>query len=160
MNPPSLRPARAADLEAIVRLHATDTLGGHGDVWSEETRPGYEAAFAAILDSADNALFVAVENAGEGKGEGDEVVGVFQITLIPCIPARGGARARIEGVQVRPDRRSAGIGALMMAHAEDWARERGAAFVELGSNKLRADAHRFYRRLGYAQSHEGFKKRL
>lgn len=151
MSKHTIRPARAADLEAIVRLHAEDALGGHGDVWNDETRPAYQAAFVAIAGSADNALFVAAE--------GDEVAGVFQITLIPSIAARGGARARVEGVQVRADRRSAGIGAAMMAHAEAWARERGAAIVELGSNKVRADAHRFYRRLGYAQSHEGFKKR-
>jgi hypothetical protein len=28
------------------------------------------------------------------------------------------------------------------------------------SNKNRIAAHRFYERLGYAKSHEGFKKRL
>jgi hypothetical protein len=29
--------------------------------------------------------------------------------------------------------------------------------VQLTSNKQRLDAHRFYRALGFAQSHEGFK---
>jgi hypothetical protein len=29
--------------------------------------------------------------------------------------------------------------------------------VQLTSNKARNDAHRFYARLGFAQSHEGFK---
>lgn len=153
MSGVALRAARAADLEAIVRLHEGDELGRHRDAWNDGNRPAYEAAFAAIAQSPDNALFVAVE-------DGDEVVGVFQITLIPSIASRGGARARVEGVQVRADRRSAGIGAMMMAHAEEWARGRGAASIELGSNKARMDAHRFYRRLGYDQSHEGFKKRL
>lgn len=156
MNRIALRAARAADLAAIVRLHEGDEFGRRRDVWSDGNRPAYEAAFAAIAGSPDNALFVAVEDGDEGEA----VVGVFQITLIPSIAARGGARARVEGVQVHADRRSAGIGAMMMAHAESWARGRGAASIELGSNKARIDAHRFYRRLGYDQSHEGFKKRL
>jgi hypothetical protein len=29
--------------------------------------------------------------------------------------------------------------------------------VQLTSNKLRTDAHRFYERLGFKRSHEGFK---
>ena len=147
-----VREARASDLEAIVRLHEADAVGGHGDQWSEATRGGYEAAFAAIADSPESALFVACD--------GDDVVGVFQVVLLHSIAGRGRARVKVEGVQVSGAHRSRGIGATMMARAEEWARERGALFVELGSNKKRQDAHRFYVRLGYANSHEGFKKIL
>lgn len=147
-----VREAHPGDLEPIVRLHAEDALGGHGDAWGEETRPAYAAAFARIVTSEDHALFVA-ERAGE-------VVGSFQVTAIPCLVGRGSTRVKVEAVQVRRDRRSAGIGAAMMAAAEAWARARGAAFVELTSNAARADAHRFYARLGYLQSHLGFKKKL
>ncbi|MEU1010787.1 hypothetical protein [Streptomyces sp. NPDC005890] len=35
------------------------------------------------------------------------------------------------------------------------ARARGCALVQLTSDKNRADAHRFYTRLGFAPSHEG-----
>ena len=34
---------------------------------------------------------------------------------------------------------------------------RGCALVQLTTDKSRADAHRFYERLGFAASHEGFK---
>ena len=40
------------------------------------------------------------------------------------------------------------------------ARQSGCAIVQLTSNKARADAHRFYGRLGFAATHEGFKLRL
>jgi GNAT superfamily N-acetyltransferase len=148
----AIREAAPGDLEAIVRLHAADALGGHGDLWSEATKPAYEAALAAIGASPDSALFVACD--------GEAAIGVFQVVLLHSIADRGRARVKVEGVQVRADRRSRGIGARMMARAEEWARERGAVFVELVSNKKRKDAHRFYERLGYARSHEGFKKFL
>jgi GNAT superfamily N-acetyltransferase len=152
MNGIVVREAHALDLEAIVRLHEADTLGGHADVWNDDTQAGYAAAFAAIAASPDNALFVACD--------GNEVVGVFQVVLLHSITDRGRPRVKVEGVQVRTDQRSKGVGALMMTHADAWARERGAIFVELGSNKKRTDAHRFYVRHGYANSHEGFKKLL
>jgi GNAT superfamily N-acetyltransferase len=148
----TVREARAADLEAIIRLHESDTVGGHGDAWTPENGAAYHGAFAAIQRSADNALFVAVD--------GGEVIGTFQITLIPSLTSRGALRAKLESVQVRSDRRSQGIGARMIAFAEEAAKARGAAVLELTSNKRRTDAHRFYERLGYARSHEGFKKPL
>ncbi|HMB09350.1 GNAT family N-acetyltransferase [Saliniramus sp.] len=147
-----IREAQASDLPAIIGLHAADRTGGHGDHWSEVTRPAYEAAFARIAASPDCTLFVAMER--------ETVLGSFQLTLIPTITGRGGLRAKVESVQVAEATRGQGIGAAMMAHAERVAREAGAPFIELTSNKARTDAHRFYARLGYGQSHLGFKKRL
>lgn len=147
-----IREARAEDLEAIIRLHEEDELGSHGDVWSPETRPAYEAAFAAIQRSPENRLFVAVD--------GPEIVGTFQLTFIPNLTGRGALRVKVESVKVKGARRSTGIGARMMAFAEDHARTHGARAMELTSNKTRKDAHRFYERLGFSRSHEGFKKKL
>jgi GNAT superfamily N-acetyltransferase len=147
-----VREASFEDLEAIIRLHEEDELGSHGDVWSPETKPAYEAAFQAIARSPENRLFVAVE--------GREVIGTFQLTFIPNLTGRGAMRVKVESVKVKAARRSGGIGARMMAFAEDYARDHGAAAMELTSNKTRKDAHRFYERLGFSQSHEGFKKKL
>lgn len=152
MSTLSIREAQAHDLEAIIRLHEEDELGSHGDSWSPETRPAYEAAFAAIERSPENKLFVAVD--------GGEVVGTFQLTFIPNLTGRGATRVKVESVKVKAARRSGGIGAQMMAFAEDHARTHGAAAMELTSNKTRKDAHRFYKRLGFSRSHEGFKKKL
>ncbi len=147
-----IREARAEDLEAIIRLHEEDDLGAHGDLWSPETKPAYEAAFAAIARSTENVLFVAVE-AGE-------IVGTFQLTFIPNLTGRGALRVKVESVKVKAARRSGGIGARMMAFAEDHARSNGARAMELTSNKTRKDAHRFYERIGFTKGHEGFKKKL
>ena len=148
----TIREAQADDLEAIIRLHEEDELGSHGDLWSAETRPAYEAAFAAIARSAENRLFVALD--------GEEVVGTFQLTFIPNLTGRGALRVKVESVKVKAARRSGGIGARMIVFAEGYAREQGARAMELTSNKTRKDAHRFYERLGFARSHEGFKKKL
>ncbi|MBA4271448.1 MAG: GNAT family N-acetyltransferase, partial [Methylobacterium sp.] len=103
--------------------------------------------------SAHNTLFVA-------EAAGGLVVGTFQVTLIPGLVARGRMRAKFESVHVAPERRGHGIGRIMIAHALAFAREHGAGMAELSSNKSRLDAHRFYVKLGFAQSHEGFKIEL
>jgi len=148
----TIREAQADDLEAIIRLHEEDSLGSHGDAWLPETRPAYEAAFAAIAASPENTLYVA-----ESEGR---VVGTFQLTFIPNLTGRGATRVKVESVKVAAALRSQGLGARMMAFAEAEARTRGARSMELTSNKRRTDAHRFYERLGFARSHEGFKKSL
>jgi GNAT superfamily N-acetyltransferase len=45
----------------------------------------------------------------------------------------------------------------MMRFAIERCRERGCGVVQLTSNKKRSDAHRFYSRLGFEATHEGFK---
>jgi GNAT superfamily N-acetyltransferase len=59
---------------------------------------------------------------------------------------RFGQRAWVEDLAVHPDHRSAGHGKALLDAAKDWARERGAAHLELDSGEARADAHRFYER--------------
>jgi GNAT superfamily N-acetyltransferase len=47
-----------------------------------------------------------------------------------------------------------------MQWAIERCREAGCEVVQLTSNKIRTDAHRFYARLGFKPSHEGFKLQL
>jgi ribosomal protein S18 acetylase RimI-like enzyme len=150
-----IRAATRADIRrvaSLIMLGASTQTMTPAEIEAEATHLGYEQAFDQVQASPDNMLFVA-----ERDGE---VVGTFQVTLIPGLVARGRKRAKIESVHVAPECRGLGIGAIMIAHALAFAEERGAGLVELTSNKDRVDAHRFYRRLGFAQSHEGFKKAL
>lgn len=71
------------------------------------------------------------------------------------VPAVVALRARIEA-----GRRGDGLGATMVRYAVDEARRRGAALVQLTSDRSRTDAHRFYERLGYEASHLGLKRPL
>ena len=88
------------------------------------------------------------------------VGGTLQLTFIPGLARRGGLRAQIEAVRVREDLRGGGVGHALFAWAIDEARRRGCVLVQLTSDKRRAEAHRFYGRLGFTASHDGFKLRL
>jgi GNAT superfamily N-acetyltransferase len=59
---------------------------------------------------------------------------------------RFGRRVWVEDLAVHPDRRSLGIGKLLLDEARAWAGTRGASHLELDSAEIRADAHRFYER--------------
>jgi GNAT superfamily N-acetyltransferase len=58
--------------------------------------------------------------------------------------------AQILGVVVSSSLRARGIGAQLVAHAEEWARARGVTRIRVRSNVVRERTHAFYERLGYA----------
>jgi GNAT superfamily N-acetyltransferase len=60
-------------------------------------------------------------------------------------------------MHVAEDQRGRGIGAALLNAAVERAKAAGCYRIQLTSNKLRPDAHRFYRRHGFEASHEGFK---
>ncbi|MEU2614594.1 GNAT family N-acetyltransferase [Micromonospora sp. NPDC007271] len=144
------REAVHADLPAIIALLADDVLGKARDF--TEVDDAYEKAFADIDADPRNHLIVA--------DAGGELVGCMQITYIPGLGRHGAERSLIEAVRVRSDLRGRGLGREMMTWAIDRARERGCALVQLTTDKTRADAHRFYRNLGFVASHEGMKLAL
>jgi len=144
-----IRTARAEDVEQIVAMLADDPLGATREAPGD---PGYATAFAEI-DADERQLLVVAEAAGE-------VVGTLQLTFIPGLSRRGATRAQIEAVRVRTDQRGGGLGGRLIGWAVDTARERGAAMVQLTTDASRADAHRFYERLGFVASHVGMKLAL
>ncbi|MFI6132433.1 GNAT family N-acetyltransferase [Micromonospora sp. NPDC051141] len=144
------REAVRADLPDVLALLADDVLGRTRD--RPEVDAAYERAFADLDADPRNHLIVA--------DDGGEVVGCFQLTYIPGLGRHGAERALIEAVRVRSDRRGRGLGRSMMRWAIDRARERGCALAQLTTDKRRADAHRFYRDLGFVASHEGMKLAL
>lgn len=144
----SYRSATAADLPFIIGLIVEDSVLATLDDPAAGD-PGYAAALAAI-DADPNQEMLIAELHGEP-------VGCFQLSYIPGLMRKGMWRGQIEVVHVRADRRNLGIGSEMMGWAIARCRERGCGLVQLTSNKARHAAHRFYVRLGFAQSHEGFK---
>jgi len=80
----------------------------------------------------------------------------MQLSFIPGLARRGALRAQAEAVRVAASHRRRGLGEAMFQWAIDEARCRGCAVVQLTTDKTRADAHRFYERLGFTASHEDF----
>ena len=66
----------------------------------------------------------------------------------------------IQELVVMPQARGLKVGSQLLAWAEDKARHAGAELTELSTSVKRVDAHRFYVREGYTQSHFRFTKPL
>lgn len=143
----SFRVAVLADLPAIVALLRDDHFGRARNPDFEAASAGYGRAFARM--DADNHMIVAER--------GDRVVGCYQLTFIQCLSHAGALRAQVESVRVGSALRGAGIGSAMMCDAIDRARMRGAHLMQLTTDRRRADAQRFYEKLGFAASHVGMK---
>jgi GNAT superfamily N-acetyltransferase len=151
----TFRDATAADIAIMLTLsHAGDARGPDTPPLDPDaaTDPRTLAAFAQIEADPAHRLIVA-----ERDGE---VVGTLQISFLPGLPAFGMKRGVLENVHIRADQRGSGLGSIMVQWAVERCREAGCGVVQLTSNKIRVDAHRFYRKLGFEQSHEGFKLKL
>ena len=150
MTDPTFRQATAEDLPAIVAMLAEDSLGATRE--SPDDLTPYRAAFDRL--AADPAQQVLVAD------RDGEVVGTLQLTLIPGLSRKGATRTLIEAVRVRSSERGSGLGTRLIEHAIEESRRLGADLVQLTSDAARADAHRFYERLGFTGSHVGFKLNL
>lgn len=148
----SFRDATPDDLGFIVRLIVDDNVVATNDRPDEPDHPRYLAAFEAIAADPNQRLIIA-----ERDGQ---PVGTQQLTFIPGIARFGESRCLIEAVHIAPTHRNLGLGGEMIGWAIEQARTRGCGLVQLTSNKQRLDAHRFYERLGFKKSHEGFKLAL
>ncbi|MET9380257.1 GNAT family N-acetyltransferase [Streptomyces sp. NPDC002928] len=148
----AVRLATRADLPAVLALLADEEQVVDPAV--VVVTEAYERAFMAIDTDPRNELLVLVEE------DGGTVVGCLQATYIPGLGKGGAERALVEAVRIRADRRGGGLGRTLMEHAIARARARGCVLMQLTSNKRREDAHRFYTRVGFARSHEGFKLAL
>ncbi len=147
-----IRRATEADLGRIVELLTLGAVPGTPE--SQEDRADlapYRSALGEI-EAGEGGVLVA-----ERRGE---VVGVCQLIVFRHLQRRGGLCAEIESVHVHPDSRSTGIGAALMRAAVEEARALGCYRVQLTSNVVRSDAHRFYERLGFEPTHLGFKLTL
>ena len=141
------RRARREDVPGLIGLLADDPLGRARETPDNPAR--YYAAFAEI-DADPKQYLAAVELAGE-------LVGTFQITVIPNLGRSAMKRCLIEAVHIRTDLQNRGLGSRMMQWAIDYAREAGCGMVQLTSHHSRENAHRFYERLGFEDTHAGFK---
>jgi ribosomal protein S18 acetylase RimI-like enzyme len=146
----TLRRADLDDVPSIVDLLSDDPLGSLREGVEGEGGYGpYESAFAEVAKDPNQVLVVVTHDR--------EVVATLQLSVIPGLSRRGARRAQIEAVRVAGAYRSRGLGLAMIRWAIREAAARRCALIQLTSDKTRVRAHRFYERLGFEATHEGFK---
>lgn len=142
----SVRVASESDAEAIASLSAQ--LGYPTSV--DEMRERY----LRIRAERNSEVFVAE------RAEDSRVVGWTHV--VPRLQLEDAPHAELAGLVVDESVRSTGVGAALLAAAEDWARAQGFSTMRLRSNVIRERAHRFYEREGYRRikSQAVFRKPL
>ena len=149
----TFRKATASDLPAIIAMLADDALGLTREVISDPVDRRYVEAFEAIERDQNQLLAVVVD-------EDDAVIGCLQLSFIPGLSRLGLWRGQIESVRIASSQRGSGLGGDMIRWAIEQCRQRGCGLVQLTSDKRREDALRFYEKLGFEATHEGFKLTL
>src|SRR5579859_1957261 len=112
-----------------------------------------QRAFPGIFADSEHIIFVAEQKSRALAGYVDAFL--FRT-------AASDVRSEIAGMVVDEVSRSRKIGRMLMARAEDWAREKGCSECGLRSNVIREGAHRFYDNLGYRvnKTQKSFRKKL
>jgi GNAT superfamily N-acetyltransferase len=105
----------------------------------------------AVADEPEQALLVA-------DRDGD-LCGLLGLDLMYYLPL-GARTCRITALVVATAHRGEGVGKELLQAAETWARQSGAARVEVTSAAHRNEAHAFYRACGYEDGSVRFVKRL
>lgn len=144
-----IRVATEDDLPRIVELLTQLSL----DTPREDPGPplpdAYHAAFRKIEATPDQQVLVLEQ---EGR-----IVGSAMFLIVLNLSHKGRPYAVIENVVVDATERGAGHGEALLRYAIEEARRAGCYKLSLTSNKQRKDAHRFYERLGFTATHEGFR---
>jgi GNAT superfamily N-acetyltransferase len=130
-----LRPAAVGDLARLA-----DLCGQLGYPSSPED---LHRRLGGILHDGNHLVCVAV-------GPGGEVAGFVHAALRPLLEVD--LHAEIGGLVVDRAHRHQGVGRALMAWAEQWARARGCAMVQLRSNVDREETPFFYRAIGYEEA--------
>lgn len=147
-----VREARGDDLDRLLELYRL-LEGPYADtvVRDPEHREA-ERLFAQVLSDEHQTTLVAEEDG--------EVVGTLVVAVLPNLAHGGAPYAVVENVVVDEKARGRGVGAALARAAMDGARETGAYKLALTTNTKREEAHRFYRVLGFRETHLGFEVAL
>ena len=145
----TFREARQSDLPAIIDILAADDVTGPFEDNSPEAKHQYVEAFERIAQQEDNYLVVGVM--------GEKVVAVAQFVITPVFVFTGVQRMTIEAMLVDHQYRNQAIGTKLAEHVIHIAKQHGCDMVQLMTNNQRVHAHRFYKNLGFVDSHIGMR---
>ncbi len=106
-----------------------------------------------ICNQQDSCISVATDSSGA-------VIGFIQVSIVWLLAE--GFRMEINSLVVDSRIRNQGIGKILVAWGEQWARDKGLSQVVVRSRIDREPAHRFYRNFRYSdfKTQHAFIKRL
>ena len=139
---PSVRVAGSADADAIAAMI--------GELGYPVTAADVAARLGAIERAGQSVLVAEIEG---------RVVGCLSTSTM-IVLHRPAPVGRISMMVVDERYRSQGIGATMIAAAEELLVGKGCQLVEVTSNLRRVDAHRFWERNGYERTSARFAKQV
>jgi len=139
--------ATVDDVQTISQMLYNDPLGKTRE--SPTSASQYKEVFERILREPNNYLLALKK---DGK-----VIGTLQLTLIDNLTFSGARRAMLEGVRISTDYRGQGLGKVFIDAAIDIAKNGGARIIQLTTNKDRPESMEFYTKIGFQDSHVGFK---
>ena len=145
--------AKKNDIPSIVRMLADDELGSKREDYKNPLPKKYYEAFQNIMQDKNQEL-VILEN------DNNDIIGTLQLTFIPYLTYQGGLRAQIEAVRIHKNYRGQGFGKKIFQWAINRSRDKGAHMVQLTTDKHRPEAIKFYKTLGFNDSHIGMKLHL
>ncbi len=144
----TIRPTTAEDLPVVYQFICD---------LEEEILP-YEAfsrVFLHNLQSSDIKGWLAMV----GSGENLQPAGFISVHLQHLLH-HAALVAEVQELYVLAAYRGQAIGKLLLATATEWTVTKGCLEIEVTSNQVRKDAHRFYVREGYTNSHFKLTKKL
>jgi len=147
-----IRAMTASDVEQVATLC--------GQLGYPNTAADVAARFDALAARPPNAVLVA-EDARHDAGTGGAVI-LGWVHVQEVLTLETGPWADLGGLVVRDSARGRGVGRLLVRAAEEWAIHRGYPEMRVRSNVIRAEAHEFYRHLGYevVKTQLNFRKAL
>ena len=137
----TLGTARPGDLEQLVELL--------GLLFDDEEK------FAPDADKQRRSLQAILADPGAGRTfvarEGERIVAMANL-LYTVSTAEGGGAALFEDLVVVPERRGKGIGAALLRHVIDSARQEGLTKITLLTDRGNKRAQALYRKTGFVAS--------
>ena len=144
----SIREATPQDMEALIGLlYESDVLHWNAlpDHFGAPGKPvRIEFYVKHLLDEGNGVILVAERN--------DAILGLVQLAVFDVRSGphpRKRPHAKIGDLVVTSEHRRSGVGRMLMAAANDWAKARGAAEIELEVWDFNREAAAFYDSLGY-----------
>jgi ribosomal protein S18 acetylase RimI-like enzyme len=145
-----IRPARHEDIPRLLELYAELIIVRPG---VQQTKAPTSEEYARTLDqiqSTPGRRLLVIEENGIAAG-------MIDLLIMSNLSYNTRPWALIEALVIDSRRRREGLGKKLVEYALSSAREAGCYKIELTSNKVRLEAHAFYRSLGFQDMALGFR---